>query len=126
MSRKLIIGLIIIIIFSAFALYTFQSTLSPYVSFAEAAARGGQAQVLANLVQKETIAYDRQTGALNFTVQDEEGTVTLVTYRGAKPNNFEHAESVVVIGSFKGDLFVAEKLLVKCPSKYEDQSEGEK
>jgi len=126
MSKKLVIGLIMIIIFSAYAFYNFQSAISPYSTFTQAASRDGQTQVLAFLIDKENIAYNRQTGSLNFTLQDEEGTLAFVTYRGAKPNNFEHAESVVVIGSFKGNHFEAERLLVKCPSKYEEQVEGTK
>ena len=43
-----------------------------------------------------------------------------VVYNNPKPANFEDAESVVVEGKMNGDVFEAEYILVKCPSKYND------
>jgi cytochrome c-type biogenesis protein CcmE len=43
----------------------------------------------------------------------------MVVYDGAKPANFEQADQVVVIGRYENGLFVADQLLVKCPSKYQ-------
>jgi cytochrome c-type biogenesis protein CcmE len=42
-----------------------------------------------------------------------------VTYRGIKPGNFKDAISIVAIGSYRDGHVEAEKLLVKCPSKYQ-------
>jgi cytochrome c-type biogenesis protein CcmE len=44
-----------------------------------------------------------------------------VRYHGLKPANFEEAISIVAIGRYDGSekVFVADKLLVKCPSKYQ-------
>ncbi|HKY61724.1 MAG TPA: cytochrome c maturation protein CcmE, partial [Gemmatimonadota bacterium] len=53
---------------------------------------------------------------------DDHGETLPVVYHGVKPANFEQATSVVAIGTYKGDQFVADQLLVKCPSKY--QAEG--
>jgi cytochrome c-type biogenesis protein CcmE len=37
------------------------------------------------------------------------------------PPDFSRAEQVVVIGAYKDqDLFVADKILMKCPSKYQE------
>lgn len=121
MNKRLIAALVIIVLFAGFAVYSFQSSLNPYVTFAESLRSGSRSQVMGFLVAKEQIGYNPDTGLLNFLLEDEEGTRALVVYDGARPNNFEHAESVVVIGKFNGEVFVAEKLLVKCPSKYEEQ-----
>ena len=43
----------------------------------------------------------------------------LVRYKGVKPDNFDEAYHVVAIGKYTGDAFAADKLLIKCPSKYE-------
>ena len=42
-------------------------------------------------------------------------------YKGVKPGNFEDAISIVAIGHFDegAKQFEADKLLVKCPSKYQ-------
>jgi cytochrome c-type biogenesis protein CcmE len=44
-----------------------------------------------------------------------------VTYRDVKPANFEEAVSIVAIGTYRTGAFHAEKLLVKCPSKYQGE-----
>jgi len=49
------------------------------------------------------------------------GVVRQVVYPNPKPANFEDAEQVVVNGRMEGDVFVAEHILVKCPSKYNDE-----
>jgi len=43
-----------------------------------------------------------------------------IRYSGVKPLNFEHAKQVVALGKYnKSDkIFEADKILVKCPSKY--------
>ena len=43
----------------------------------------------------------------------------MVSYAGIMPGNFEQAESVVAKGIYNGQRFVADDLLVKCPSKYQ-------
>jgi cytochrome c-type biogenesis protein CcmE len=44
-----------------------------------------------------------------------------VIYHDAKPQDFEKSEKVVIIGSMKNGQFEAKSLLLKCPSKYNDQ-----
>jgi len=123
MKRRTIFILSVIVVFSAFALYTFSSALNPYVSFAQAATAKGTVQVVGYLDTGE-ITYDRDGNQLRFTLVDKWGTTAQIVYAGAKPNNMEHAESVVVAGSYKDGLFHATKLLVKCPSKYEEGKGG--
>jgi cytochrome c-type biogenesis protein CcmE len=60
-------------------------------------------------------------GYFTFTMKDAAGLSLKVRYEGAKPLNFEHAANVVALGSYNAGekRFEAEKLLVKCPSKYQ-------
>jgi cytochrome c-type biogenesis protein CcmE len=51
-------------------------------------------------------------------MKDDNGIVREVHYNHPKPPNFEDAEKLVVEGYAKGNVFVAENILVKCPSKY--------
>jgi len=53
-------------------------------------------------------------------MRDETGTVRKVRYNNPKPANFEEAEKVVVQGKSQNEVFVADNILVKCPSKYND------
>jgi cytochrome c-type biogenesis protein CcmE len=42
-----------------------------------------------------------------------------VVYGGIRPANFKDAISIVAIGRYRAGRIDAEKLLVKCPSKYQ-------
>lgn len=59
--------------------------------------------------------------AFSFILVDENGEEQHVFYNEPMPPDFTRSEQVVVIGSFKGEQFVADKLLMKCPSKYQEQ-----
>jgi cytochrome c-type biogenesis protein CcmE len=41
-------------------------------------------------------------------------------YRSTKPQDFDKSEQVVVVGKMQNGTFAAEKILMKCPSKYEN------
>ncbi len=55
-----------------------------------------------------------------FTLIDNEKRAERVVYRNPKPADFERSEQVVVIGSFQNNQFIADKILMKCPSKYQE------
>ena len=59
--------------------------------------------------------------SFTFMLVDNEGTEQEVFYNEPLPADFTRSESVVVIGSYKNDeIFVADKILMKCPSKYQE------
>jgi len=116
-----VVGLVLIVGFVGFAFTTFRSTLTPYVSFAEARAANRVVQV-AGALEKESTRYEEEAESLHFALKDPESGVTLpVRYHGLRPANFEDAISIVAIGSWDAGAneFRAQKLLVKCPSKYQ-------
>ena len=43
-----------------------------------------------------------------------------VVLHKSKPQDFEHAEQIVIIGKMKNGEFHASDILMKCPSKYND------
>lgn len=59
--------------------------------------------------------------SFSFVMVDEAGKEQQVQYNQPMPQDFTRSEKVVVIGSYKGDTFYAEKILLKCPSKYQEQ-----
>ena len=59
--------------------------------------------------------------SFSFIMIDEQGKEQEVYYNEPMPADFRRSEKVVVIGSYEKDLFVADKILLKCPSKYVDQ-----
>lgn len=60
--------------------------------------------------------------SFSFVMIDEKGKEQKVDYNQPMPQDFTKSEKVVVIGSYSGDTFKASKILLKCPSKYQEQS----
>lgn len=116
------LGGVLLVAFAGFALTSFQQSLTPYVSYEQARATSdGVVQVAGGLDQGSS-TYDRDSESLLFTLQEPESGETLrVRYQGLKPANFEEAISIVAIGRYDeaSEEFQADKLLVKCPSKYQ-------
>lgn len=55
-----------------------------------------------------------------FTLIDNKNVAQRVVYKSTKPQDFDKSEQVVVIGKMQNGTFAAEKILMKCPSKYEN------
>jgi cytochrome c-type biogenesis protein CcmE len=51
-------------------------------------------------------------------MKDRTGTEKHVVLLKSKPQDFERSQQVVIVGSMKGDDFIANDILMKCPSKY--------
>ena len=114
-------GAALVLGFLALGLTTFSRSMTPYVSFAEARGAGRTVQVMGAL-DKGSGTYDTATKTLSFRLVDPSTKEVLpVTYTDVKPANFEDAVSIVAIGRFQNGVFAAEKLLVKCPSKYQGE-----
>lgn len=59
--------------------------------------------------------------SFTFLMVDNDGTEQQVYYNEPVPADFERSEQVVVIGSYRNEaIFVADKILMKCPSKYQE------
>ena len=120
MKKKNIIGLVLIVGFIALAVFNFGKSVGGYMDFTQAEETGVKAHVVGTWVENEPISYDPATNIFQFHMEDELGRVRKVHYLNPKPANFEDAEKLVIEGSVQGDVFVAEHILVKCPSKYNE------
>ena len=118
MNIKVLIGIIIIVTFVIFGTFSFKKSLTPYVSFEEAKKTDAIVQVIGKVAQSES-TYDTTTHLFHFTLRDPEGDPLEVVFDGTKPANFEQATDVVVIGKYMEGKFLANQVLVKCPSKYQ-------
>lgn len=104
--------------FVVLGLTAFQKTLTPYLTFEEARKARGVVQVMGAL-DKQSDRYDTSRQELSFVLLDPSGARMPVAYRGIQPGNFKDAISIVAIGPYRDGKIEAEKLLVKCPSKYQ-------
>ena len=121
MKSKYVIGIGIILVFIIFAAINLSKSLTPYVSLEEAKKSHSVVQVKGKRIEGSEF-YDLQRKVLIFRMQDDNGEEFEVVYHGVKPANLEQATEVVVIGRYEEGKFLADQLLVKCPSKY--QAEG--
>lgn len=124
MKAKYIIGTIIILVFAAWGFSAFLETTVKYVSFAEAREATRTVQIVGG-IDFDNVNYDAENEELVFIIYDLEPPDPAnpdrmkITYDGVIPGNFDQAASVLIRGKPGEDGFVAEQLLVKCPSKYQ-------
>jgi cytochrome c-type biogenesis protein CcmE len=118
MKKGYWIAAVLTLAFVGFGLTAFQKTLTPYLSFDEATKSKGVVQVMGAL-DKESDRYDTSREELSFQLVDPQGHRMPILYRGIRPGNFKDAISIVAIGRYREGRIDAEKLLVKCPSKYQ-------
>jgi cytochrome c-type biogenesis protein CcmE len=126
MKAKYIIGALIIVVFVVWGASAFLKTTVQYVSIAEAKRTGRTVQVLGN-IDFSDVHFDADQKRLVFSIYDSTSANSSaspaermkVIYYGVVPGNFEQATQVVVRGKQGPDGFLAEKILVKCPSKYQ-------
>ncbi|RPH53679.1 cytochrome c maturation protein CcmE [bacterium] len=120
-NRYYALGGVLLLAFAGFSFSSFKETLTPYVSY-EQAREGDRMVQVAGALEKGSASYEGEEESLYFTLQDPATQETLrVRYKGLRPANFEEAISIVAIGRFdeSTEQFEANKLLVKCPSKYQ-------
>ena len=126
LNKTYLLGVVMLVLFAGFAFTSFNQALTPYVPFEQARQATRMVQVAGGL-QAGSASYDEVAEALLFTLVEEETGETLrVRYHGVKPANFEEAISIVAIGRYEmaaagaaDGVMAADKLLVKCPSKYQ-------
>lgn len=128
MKTSNIIILALVAVFLVVLAINFTANASVYTDFSHAKQTGKQVHIVGEWVERDQSAYDPNQDLFTFYLKDTLQQVELVRYYEPKPSNFEQAERVVVIGGYKNDEFVAEQIVMKCPSKYEetDITAGEK
>lgn len=82
---------------------------------------GKKIRLKGNLIS-ESIIYSNEKSTLCFAITDGENNL-YVTYDGVVPENFHHTNEILVEGFFNDfKQFQANKLMLQCPSKYEEES----
>lgn len=118
MNRKYLL-VILLLAFVGYAGWIFSDSVTPYVGIAEARESKSNVQVK-GLLDRNAPPPHMEGEDFIFVLQDEDTLETMpVRYHGMKPDQFDQAHHIVAIGKYRDDSFYAEKLLIKCPSKYE-------
>lgn len=123
MKKTHIIALLFIAVLVG-VLISMLGDFSRYETFDSAYAQDGkEINVVGVLNEGSDLIYEplKDPNRFIFYLQDENGEVREVYYKGEKPTDFERSEKIVVTGKLVGQQFVASKILMKCPSKYVDE-----
>lgn len=130
MKKTHIFGIIIIAVAVMIIIIT-AGDASTYVTFSEArklAAEGHDKKIhVVGQLKKDTggnilgLKPSEDLLSVSFVMVDSENTEQKVYYNEPMPPDLERSEQVVVIGSFRENVFIADKILLKCPSKYQEE-----
>jgi cytochrome c-type biogenesis protein CcmE len=96
------------------------SDSSTYANFAKAKSEGEMIHVIGKLDKGKEMFYNPHLDANHFSfyAKDQNGMECKVVFDGTKPQDFERSEQIVLTGKMESNVFHAEKILMKCPSKY--------
>ena len=117
-----LLGIGVIVLAVAMSYIGLQQSFRPYTMSIDEAIQSNRSVQLQGFLGS-TGAYDQQ-GRFTFDLQDRTGKMVKIVYNQPKPSNFEQAVSIVAIGHYdkESQIFLADELLVKCPSKYQEQA----
>lgn len=122
MRKSAIIGLITIAICIGF-LVSLNAETDTYSDFKDASSSNKEEHVIGRWEKPKGMHYDaiKDPNHFAFYMKDEKGDVKKVVLNGTKPQDFERSEKLVVIGKMENETFYASKILMKCPSKYNNE-----
>jgi len=121
-KQRFILGAAVIV-FVIFMAFSFKSNISPYVTVTHVVESGqlDNVQVNGTIVPGSTKHYpDNNTRFFDLT--DGKNKMR-VKFTGVL-TNYQEGIPAVVIGDYSNGLFIADKVLLKCPSKYESLEEN--
>ena len=122
--KKTHIVLIVIIAVLIGALLTMFKDAGTYASFELAEQNAGdQFTVIGYLDRDSKMTFDARKTLFSFTAIDKTGKKTKVYYNQPKPQDFERSEEITMKGYATDTAFIAEEILMKCPSKYNEQNQ---
>ncbi len=121
MKRNIIIATLLITA-GILVLINASKDVSSYAQFSDAQ-KGGRVKIVGTLSKDKPMIFDPENNPNKFlfTMKDAQGDEMKVELNKPKPQDFELSEQIVVTGELKDDIFYADEILMKCPSKYKDE-----
>ena len=133
MSKKLKTVITLVVITGAMAVLIgsgLKNNTGSYLTIKEALAiqesSAGEYIQMEGYLKEGSTVWNPESVTLEFTLTNNKDEIK-ITYNGVKPDNFDSGYPIIVEGQFNaGSRFNAEAVKVKCPSKYEAESEEAK
>jgi len=122
MKKTHLIGIFVIAVAIA-VLMSISGDVSTYATFDQAIETGDRVKVVCQLSKDKEMIYNpvEDPNRFTFFAKDEDGLEKKVVLLRSKPQDIEMSESLVITGKMQEDSFVANDILLKCPSKYKDE-----
>ena len=125
MMKFVIGGVVVVVVIGVLIATSFSGSTSDYLSIAEVKALGpdqARDSRVAGEIVPDSVEWNTRELHLTFEVEDETGQLA-ISYHGPQPDMLVDAVEAVVVGKYdpEAQVFEAEELLMKCPSKYEEQ-----
>ncbi|MGD2041340.1 MAG: cytochrome c maturation protein CcmE [Anaerolineae bacterium] len=123
--KFLIGGLVVVIVIGGLIAVSFSGSTSDYLTVDEVKALGPEQtrdSRVAGAIVPDTVDWNTRELHLQFQIEDDTGQLD-ISYHGPQPDMLVDAVEAEVIGKYDpaGNVFVADELLMKCPSKYEEK-----
>jgi cytochrome c-type biogenesis protein CcmE len=118
-------GIVVAAVIGALIATSFSGSTSDYLSIAqvrELSEDQARDSRVAGTIVDDSVEWNTQDLHLTFKIEDETGVLP-ISYHGPQPDMLVDAVEAVVIGKYDpaNEVFQAEELLMKCPSKYEEK-----
>ncbi|HIH43915.1 MAG TPA: cytochrome c maturation protein CcmE [Candidatus Methanoperedenaceae archaeon] len=117
--RRAILGLILIIVFVAYAAYSFTGAISGFMEVSEFKANPfyNKTVNINGTIKLNSTLFEPEVARLSFTLTDGVSDIPVV-YRQGMPGNYREGIPAVVTGKYRDGIFEASTVITKCPSKY--------
>lgn len=126
MNKAYIIAFLVIGVALGFTMWSFGNSMTPYVDIQTALKSDTTVQVRGKILRDGSSPAPYFDGkALRFWIEDDKKSRIEVIYSGGKPDSFDTAPETAAHGMARRNpdgsmAFLSDKLIVKCPSKYDD------
>ena len=124
-TKFLVGGAVVALVIGLLIATSFSGSTSDYLTIAEVKALDVE-QVrdsrVSGAIVPNSVEWNTRELHLTFEIEDETGTLP-ISYHGPQPDMLVDAVEAVAIGKYDhgGQVFEAQELLMKCPSKYEEK-----
>jgi cytochrome c-type biogenesis protein CcmE len=119
-KTEIVLIVLVAVIIGVIMSLTFNA--STYITFADSEKQmGKEFTVLGSLNKEKDIRFEPKLNLLTFFAADSLNNERKIYYHDSKPQDFERSEKITMTGFATDSGFVARTILMKCPSKYNEQ-----
>tara|TARA_Y100000588_G_scaffold73904_1_gene76553 strand:+ start:260 stop:625 length:366 start_codon:yes stop_codon:yes gene_type:complete len=105
----------------------FQAATVPYISIEDLTCNFDSFKQkrfrLGGIVQNESINYSNDKLTVNFILKQGDYSLSVKHKSAAIPDLFGNNAEVIIEGSYDKSMFIADNLMTKCASRYEEEQE---